>query len=277
MNDKLKNALLKLGVTPELLENSETETFENDLYDTVSTNILNVYKNSEEYKKTLAELEGKNKRLTLSEAEKSIIKAFGIPKDKVKDKDFNGILEEALNTSKELANKDTKELTELINNLKSDIATVTNQKEDALNKLQDFETNVIPSIYKKIEAETKQKEALNTFVGGYDFIIPKSDVLTLLNAKATAKGLKLEVVNDTLELLQSDGSKVLSEDKRSILDLKTFTETEFKDLFKRSNAGEVQTTTTTNATISDKDAKIAQIKALRIPEQAKSELIAQLG
>lgn len=277
MNDKLKNALLKLGVTPELLENSETETFENDLYDTVSTNILNVYKNSEEYKKTLAELEGKNKRLTLSEAEKSIIKAFGIPKDKVKDKDFNGILEEALNTSKELANKDTKELTELINNLKSDIATVTNQKEDALNKLQDFETNVIPSIYKKIEAETKQKEALNTFVGGYDFIIPKSDVLTLLNAKATAKGFKLEVVNDTLELLQSDGSKVLSEDKRSILDLKTFTETEFKDLFKRSNAGEVQTTTTTNATISDKDAKIAQIKALRIPEQAKSELIAQLG
>lgn len=279
MNEKLKNSLLKLGVKPELLENSESESFENDLYDSVNSNILNVYKNSEEYKKTLLELEGKSKRLVLSESEKAIMKAFGLSKDKVKDKDFNGILEEAINASKELVSKDTKELTELINNLKSDITTLTAQKDEAVNKLQDFETNVIPGIYKKIETETKQKEALNTFVNGYEFIIPKADVLTLLNAKASTKGLKVELVGDNLELLQSDGSKVLSEDKRSIVDLKAFTETEFRDLFKRSNAVEPnqQNQFNANVNVSDKDKKIAQIKALRIPEQSKAELIAQLG
>lgn len=168
-----------------------------------------LYKNGEEYKTALKAKHQQALREITAKSEKKILSISGLTEDEIKDLDFDKIVDLAFKKASKTGDKTTEELqAELI---KRDL------------KLKELEETVIPGIRSEVQTEKEAIKTRNAYLSTISKMklregTAPEDALILFESKLKNSGFKSSF-NDKgeLEILNADGSKILTEDKKGTL------------------------------------------------------------
>lgn len=197
------------AIPDDAAETPETEV--NEAFESVNSHQVDLFKNGDDYKKALKEKHDQAMREIMQKSESKIIKIAGLTAEETKDKKFDEIVELAWGKASKSSDKTVDDLQKELRDKDAEIAN-----------LKDIE---IPKIRSEIDAE---KLGMKIRTGSLAQIsklklragVDTEDALVLFEAKAKAKGYKTEF-NEKGEMiiLNSDGSKIMTEDKRGMLSI----------------------------------------------------------
>lgn len=202
-----KAEFLSKNIPSDSPETAQTEL--DEIYQSVVTHQNDLFKNGDEFKNALKDKHAQALREVSQKSEAKVIKIAGLTAEEVKDKKYDEIVELAWAKASRLNDKTSDEL-------QAELVKTSNE----LKRLQDEE---IPKIKSEVEADKlKFKSHMATLEHVSKLKLrtgtDAEDAIILFDQKLARNGMKKDFdEKGQMIIVNLDGSKVLSEDKKTML------------------------------------------------------------
>lgn len=210
---------------PDGLKDLPDDDLKEALEEIVSYN-NDLFKNTDDYKNALKSKHDQAMREVLTKTEKKIVKLAGLSPEDIKDKDIDSIIELAMVKSAKKGDSTLEQLqAELIKRdkeIEAKAKEVEDVKESVKSEIEAFKVN---NLLNTKLSKFKYKE-------GTDI----EDISVIINNRLNKSNaiLKLNDKGD-LEILNKDGSKIISDDKRSTISLDNFLDSNLEGYLAKNN------------------------------------------